>query len=167
MHGGIALTMRSLQQLQQLRRPLTEPSNPSLELDILWADPHVGHKGERPSPRGVSHQFGEDIVAKVCRRLGVDMIIRGHQVWSKYLFLGDIVDRGRQSLETVMLLLTYRYADKFTLLRGNHETSAINRNYGFYREIAQRYGPRQAQFIWTWLPYHGLIGKKFLVHEND
>uniref|UniRef100_A0A183CSN6 Metallophos domain-containing protein n=1 Tax=Globodera pallida TaxID=36090 RepID=A0A183CSN6_GLOPA len=74
MHGGIALTMRSMQQLRQLRRPLTEPPNPSLELNILWADPNVGLKGERPSPRGVSHQFGEDVVAKVCRRLGVDMI---------------------------------------------------------------------------------------------
>uniref|UniRef100_A0A914IB18 Serine/threonine-protein phosphatase n=1 Tax=Globodera rostochiensis TaxID=31243 RepID=A0A914IB18_GLORO len=89
----------------------------------------------------------------------------------KYVFLGDFVDRGRQSLETAMLLLAYkaRYPDKFTILRGNHETSAINRNYGFYREIAQRYGPRQAKSIWTifndtfaWLPYLGLIGKKFL-----
>uniref|UniRef100_A0A914HSR1 Serine/threonine-protein phosphatase n=1 Tax=Globodera rostochiensis TaxID=31243 RepID=A0A914HSR1_GLORO len=79
MHGGIALAMQSLQQLRQLRRPLTEPPNPSLELDILWADPQPGLRGQRPSPRGASHQFGEDVVATVCQQLGVDMIIRAHQ----------------------------------------------------------------------------------------
>uniref|UniRef100_A0A914IC67 protein-serine/threonine phosphatase n=1 Tax=Globodera rostochiensis TaxID=31243 RepID=A0A914IC67_GLORO len=53
----------------------------------------------------------------------------GHPSNKKYLFLGDFVDRSRQSLETAVLLLAYkaRYPDKFTLLRGNHETSSINR----------------------------------------
>ena len=58
-----------------------------------------------------------------------------------YLFLGDYVDRGAQSLETILLLLCYkvRYPNQFFLLRGNHETENINRVYGFQAEIVRRY----------------------------
>eukprot|EP01017_Pseudomicrothorax_dubius_P035538 TRINITY_DN4993_c0_g1_i5.p1 TRINITY_DN4993_c0_g1~~TRINITY_DN4993_c0_g1_i5.p1 ORF type:complete len:736 (-),score=189.58 TRINITY_DN4993_c0_g1_i5:188-2395(-) len=59
-----------------------------------------------------------------------------------YLFLGDFVDRGSHSLETicVLLALKVRYPEQVHLIRGNHEDRWINNGFGFSEECAIRLG---------------------------
>ncbi|KAI8643169.1 Metallo-dependent phosphatase-like protein [Parasitella parasitica] len=75
--------------------------------------------------------------------------IGGYCPDTNYLFLGDYVDRGLYSVETISLLtcLKLRYPDRVQLVRGNHESRAVTQTYGFYAECIRKYGSMQ---VWKY-----------------
>lgn len=89
---------------------------------------------------------------------------------SNYLFLGDYVDRGKQSLETILLLLCYKlkYPETFFLLRGNHECADISRIYGFHDECKRRCNIKIWKTftdVFNCLPIAAIVAEKiFCVH---
>ena len=70
---------------------------------------------------------------------------------TKYVFLGDYVDRGHHSVQviTLLLLIKIEHPENIILLRGNHEARAQTQVFGFYDECLLKYGDSKVWCLFT------------------
>lgn len=88
----------------------------------------------------------------------------------KYLFLGDIVDRGEFSIEAVSLIFVLKimFPNNVFVIRGNHEFKTVSSQNGFLAETLFKFGSQKVfdafQTAFNYLPIGALIGKILCIH---
>eukprot|EP01062_Namystynia_karyoxenos_P008552 TRINITY_DN1300_c1_g2_i1.p1 TRINITY_DN1300_c1_g2~~TRINITY_DN1300_c1_g2_i1.p1 ORF type:complete len:631 (+),score=156.53 TRINITY_DN1300_c1_g2_i1:110-1894(+) len=102
-------------------------------------------------------------------------VLRGEMAICRWLFLGDLVDRGPDGCEVLAMIAIMKlcYPDQVWVLRGNHEDAPISYVYGFYQECENKYGTtpdgnawQSANTLFLELPIAAVVkdtgtGKKF------
>ena len=102
----------------------------------------------------------------------LELLEKGGQVPdTHYVFMGDFVDRGYNSVETfeMLMCLKLKWPDCITLLRGNHETRQVTTVYGFYDECIRKYGNanpwKYCVEVFDYLGVAAIVeGKIFCIH---
>lgn len=92
-------------------------------------------------------------------------------VETPYVFNGDFVDRGKDSIEILLILFAFQlvYPNDVHLNRGNHEDHIVNLRYGFTKEVLGKYRVhgkkilKLLQKIFSWLPLATVIDQKVLI----
>ena len=88
----------------------------------------------------------------------------------KYVFNGDLVDRGNHGCEIALLLCALKLASPRCVFinRGNHEEAFINIYSGFEEECLQKYDHKVFQMFqscFDWLPYACVVNESvFVIH---
>lgn len=149
-----ALTAKDVVELCDLVQPILEAEPTLLQLSApikVFGDLH----GQYTDLMRIFEMYG------VPKKEGGDIGI------IDYLFLGDYVDRGKHSLETIVLLLALKVAHPRAvfLVRGNHESPEVNARDGFLHECAHRLdGKQQGLAVWRrlnllfeWMPMAATI----------
>lgn len=90
---------------------------------------------------------------------------------TKYLFLGDFVDRGSFSVEVMILLMSLkvRFPNTIYVLRGNHECRQMTATFNFRQECLAKYDQEiYAQFIdlFDAMPLSAIINNKFIAFHG-
>lgn len=137
--------------------------------EILILEPNV------IQTKGPCHVVGDihgqfyDLLVMMRMALGINsdappVNLGSHQ----FIFLGDYVDRGYNSVETFeyLMLIKLKYPSQITLVRGNHESRQISMSYGFHEEILKKYGSSDLWELFTeifdFLPLGALINEDTL-----
>jgi hypothetical protein len=87
---------------------------------------------------------------------------------TRYLFLGDLVDRGEFSTETTVLILTLKilWPSVVWLIRGNHEFCDMWLSGGFNKELDLLYPNKNAADVFAstfaWIPIGAIVNKRSL-----
>ncbi|EFJ35248.1 hypothetical protein SELMODRAFT_438528 [Selaginella moellendorffii] len=170
----LALLLKPREWKPSLRRNLFLEFNEVLELcdsaeNIFRAEPNVLKLKAPVKIFGDIHgQFGD--LMRLFNEYGSPSTA-GDISYIDYLFLGDYVDRGQHSLETIFLLLALKieHPEHVHMIRGNHEAQDINALFGFRTECVERMGEWEGVWAWhrmnqlfNWLPLAAVIEEKII-----